>query len=292
MISTFWTTFWTNTIWFILLFLTSIITNVIIIYKTNNLRFTIAFLFSIIGLSFVFEAFLVLGTNAYSYYPKIFSDSYLDIIFGNYFSQISVSTTSLFLAVFNLSNIWYCIFGLIYFLIDLLFVKLGIYKHLWFKSIYTFVGFIVFAWLTKKWHMKAKKWNNRFINYISLYFSVASFSTFTIFLGQRLLGIQLLQSKIFFTDMNKNNTSSGFVYQFIVLNYLIILYKSKLNRPIKTMAFTCLFLAQYLAYHAGYIYIHKGLFFIVTSLDLFGCYCMIAVLNYLLTKQITSQDPN
>jgi len=279
--------FWTNTIWFLLLFVTSIITNVLILYKTDNIKFAMAFLFSIIGFSFILEATLVLGFNAYSYYPKIFRDSYLDIIFGNYFSQISVSSTSLLLVIYNLSYIWYSIFALIYFLIDVFFVKLGIYEHFWFKSIYTFFGFILFSLVTKKWYKRAKNSTNSFINYISLYFSVASISTFTIFLGQRLLGIQLLKSNIFFSDINKNNTSSGFIYQFIVLNYLIVLYKSRFNWVVKSMAISGLFVAQYLAYRAGYIYIHKGLFFTVTSLDLIGCYCLIAVFNYLLSKQCT-----
>jgi hypothetical protein len=281
----FWTTFWTNTIWFILLFLTSIITNVIILKKTNNNKFTLAFLFSIIGLSFIFEAGLVLRLNAYSYYPKIFRDTYLDIIFGNYFSQISVSTTSLFLASNNLSFIWYGVFGFIYYLIEVIFLKLGIYKHFWYKSYYTFFGFILFAWLTKKWYMSAKNSTSKLINYITLYFSVASFSTFTIFLGQRLLGIQLFQSNVFFTDMNKNNTSSGFLYQFIIFNYLIPLYKSKLHWILKTIALSYLFLAQYLAYRAGFIYIHKGLFFIVTSTDLIGCYCLFAIFDHLLLSK-------
>lgn len=281
-------TFWSNTIWFILLFVTSIITVALILYKTNNRAFAIAFLFSIIGFTFILEAILVLGLNAYSYYPKIIQDSYLDIIFGNYFSQISISSSGLLIAIFNLSHIWYFIFALIYFLIEEFFIKLGIYKHFWYESIYTFFGFIPFFWLIKKWYAKAKNSTNSFINYISLYFSIASISTFTIFLVQRLLGIQLLKSNIFFTDINKNNTSSGFIYQFIVLNYLIIIYKSKLNWVVKTMAFSCLFIAQYLAYSAGYIYIHKGLFFIVTSLDLFGCYFLIAVFNYLLSKQNTT----
>lgn len=278
-------TFWTNTIWFLLLFITSIISTVLILHKANNPRFAFAFLFSTIGISFVFEAILVLGLNAYSYYPKIFQDSYLDIIFGNYFSQISVSTTSLLLAIYNLSYIWYVFLGIVYFLIEVAFIKLGIYEHFWYKSIYTFFGFVIFSFLTKKLYVSAKNSTNRFINYISLYFSIASFSTFTIFLGQRLLGIQLLQSKIFFTDINRNNTSSGFVYQFIVLNYLIVLYKLKLNKMIKTLAFTCLFLFQYLAYNAGYIYIHKGLFFVVTSLDLFGCYFLIFFFDHLFKKQ-------
>ncbi|KUO74448.1 MAG: hypothetical protein APF81_14555 [Desulfosporosinus sp. BRH_c37] len=277
-------TFWTNTIWFFLLFVTSIITNVIIFHKTNNKKFCIAFLFSIIGLSFVFEAILVLGLNAYSYYPKLFRDSYLDIIFGNYFSQISISSTSLLLATFDLSYVWYGIFAIIYFIIDIIFVKLGIYEHFWYKSIYTIFGFILFSFLARKWYIIAKKSTNYFINYLSLYFCVASFSTFSIFLGQRLLGIQLLRSNIFFTDINRNNTSSGFIYQFIVLNYLIILYKSRLNWIVKTLALSCLYIAQYFAYRAGYIFIHKGLFFTVTSLDLLGCYCLIAVFNYLLSE--------
>ncbi|WP_407312312.1 hypothetical protein [Desulfosporosinus sp. SB140] len=279
---TFWTTFWTNTIWFILLFLTSIITNVIILKKSNNFKFDLAFLFSIIGLSFIFEAGLVLRLNAYSYYPKIFRDTYLDIIFGNYFSQISVSTTALLLASKNLSFIWYGAFGLIYYFIEVIFLKLGIYEHFWYKSYYTFFGFILFSRIAKKWYKIAKKYTSKFINYITLYFSVASFSTFTIFLGQRLLGIQIYKSNVFFTDMNKNNTSTGFLYQFIIFNYLIPLYKSKLHWVLKTIALSYLFLAQYLAYRAGFIYIHKGLFFIVTSLDLIGCYFLIAVFDYLL----------
>lgn len=281
------TTFWTNTIWFILLFFTSIITNILMLRKTKNFKFTIAFLFSIIGLSFIFEATLVLGLNAYSYYPKIFRDSYLDIIFGNYFSQISISSTALLLAIYNLSYIWYCVLGLTYYLIEVIFLKLGIYEHFWYKSYYTFFGFILFSWLAKKWYKTTKRSTNRFINYMSLYFSVASFSTFTIFLGQRLLGIQLFKSNIFFTDINKNNTSSGFLYQFIIFNILIPLYKSKCHWIVKAIALSSLFLAQYFAYRAGLIYIHKGLFIIVTSIDLLGCYCLIAVFDYLLFSKQT-----
>lgn len=280
------TSFWTNTVWYLLLFLSSIITLVIILHKSSNKKFAFAFFFSIIGFSFVLEAILVLRLNAYSYYPKIFRDSYLDIIFGNYFSQISLSATSLLLAVYDASSIWYLISSSIYFLVEELFIKLGIYEHFWYKSIYTFIGFIPFSFIAKKWYEKARKQSNRFINYVSLYFSVASFSTFTIFLIQRLFGIQLLHSNIFFTDINRNNTSSGFVYQFIVLNFLIVLYKSKFNRMVKILAFLFLFSAQYIAYKTGFIFITKGLFLTVTSIDLFGCLILIIVFNHFLSKPI------
>ncbi|HZW83984.1 MAG TPA: hypothetical protein VFF14_11285 [Candidatus Deferrimicrobium sp.] len=285
MLSTFWSTFWSNTVWYILLFVMSIITNVFILYKTKNKKFEIAFLFSIIGFAFALEAILVLVLNAYSYHPKIFEDPYLDIIVGNYFSQISLSSTALLLIVYDLSYLWYGIFAFIYFVIDFLFAKYGLFEHFWFKSSYTLIGFAPFFWLIKKWHMKAKTAANRFINYISLYFSVASFSTFVIFLPQRLLGIQLLQTNIFFTDMNRNNTSSGFVYQLIVLNYLILLHKFHMSRLAKAIAFSSLFIAQYFIYTWGYIYIFKGLFLMVTSFDLLGCYLLVVIFNYLFSEQ-------
>jgi hypothetical protein len=269
--------------WFILLFVTSIITVVLILYKTNNIKFSLAFLFSTIGFSFVLEAITVLGFNAYTYYPKIVPDLFLDAVFGNYFSQISVSSTALWLATYNLSLIWNCIFAFIYFLIDVLFVRLGIYEHFWYRSIYTFFGFIIFSWLIKKWHDKAKNSTNWFINYTSLYFSIAAITTFTVFLSQRLLGIQLLRGHLF-ADIAKDNTTTSFIYQFIVINFLIILYKLKLHWVVNTLVWAGLFIVQYLVYRAGYIYIHKGLFFIASSLDLIGCYCWITVFNYLLSN--------
>lgn len=277
-------TFWSNTIWYLLLFVTSIIAIVLILYKANNIKFTLAFLFSIIGFSFMLEAILVLGFNAYSYYPKIVPNSFLDVVFGNYFSQISISSTALLLAIYNFSYIWYCFFALIYFLIDVLFINLGIYEHFAYKSIYSFFGFILFAWLIKKWYTKAKNSTNKFINYLALYFSIASISTFTIFFSQRLLGIQVFRGH-FFADISKDNSIASFIYQFIVINILIILYRSKLHWVVRTIAFACLFIAQYLIYSTGYLYISNGLFFTATSLDLFGCYLWIAVFNYLLLSK-------
>ena len=92
--------------------------------------------------------------------------------------------------------------------------------------------------------------------------------------------------------MSKDHTTTGLIYQFFEINLLIILYKSKLHWVVKTMAFISLFIVQYLLYSAGFIYIPKGLFFIVTTLDLIGCYCWIAAFNYLFSKQTTIPHPD
>ncbi|MDR3599558.1 MAG: hypothetical protein P4L49_03610 [Desulfosporosinus sp.] len=278
-------TFWSNTIWYILLLMTSGFSIILTLYKTQDLKFTIAFLFSILGFTFVIEAVLTLGLNAYTYYPKIVSDLFLDAIFGNYFSQISISSTSLLITIFNLSHIiWYLVFASLYYLIEELFSKLGIFEHFWYRSLYTFLGLFPFFWLIKKWYDNAKDSRNRFINYISLFLSVFSINSLSIILSQRLLGIQIFKGNLF-TDMSKDHTTTGLIYQFFQINLLIILYKSKLHWLVKTLAFICLFIVQYLLYSAGFIYISNRLFFVVTTFDLIGCYCWVAVFNYLLSKQ-------
>jgi len=85
--------------------------------------------------------------------------------------------------------------------------------------------------------------------------------------------------------LSKDHTTTGSFYQIVEINLLIILYKSKLHWIVKTIVFSSLFIVQYLLFNAGFIYIPKGLFFIVTSLDLIGCYCWIAVFNYLLSNK-------
>ncbi|MHB8126226.1 MAG: hypothetical protein ACYDEJ_11410 [Desulfitobacteriaceae bacterium] len=280
-------TFWSNTIWYILLFITSIISIIFTLYKTHNLKFTIAFLFSVIGFTFVLEAILVIGFKAYTYHPKIVSDLVLDAIFGNYFSQISISSTSILITIFNLSYIWYFIFALIYYLIEELFIKQGIFEHLWYKSIYTLFGFIPFFWFIKKWYGKTKDSVNYVVNYLPLFLSVFAINSITIILTQRLLGVQIFKGH-FFTEMSKDHTTTGLVYQFFQINILIILFKSRLHWVTKGIVFVCLIIVQYLIYRAGFIYISNGWFFVVTILDLLGCYCWIAVFHYLLSKDKTT----
>ncbi len=42
----------------------------------------------------------------------------------------------------------------------------------------------------------------------------------------------------------------------------------------------------------GRVFIPKGLFFTVSTLDLIGCYCWIAAFNYLLSKQTPTPHPD
>lgn len=94
------TAFWSHTIWFILLGLTTIIELTAIFLKVKNRGKIIALYLTISGLTFCFEMVILSVLKAYEYYPKLIPHSPADdSIAGNLFSQFSVSATALLIAV-------------------------------------------------------------------------------------------------------------------------------------------------------------------------------------------------
>ncbi|WP_066499576.1 hypothetical protein [Abyssisolibacter fermentans] len=275
--------FWSNTIWYILLFVTSIVSFVFTYHKSPNRKLSMAFTFSIIGLTYLIEILLLLVFNAYTYYPGLVTDNFQDAVLGNVFSQVSVSTTAVLIAVYNLSNIWFLIFAAIYFTIEELFVKLGIYEQFWYKTIFTVIGYIPYCWLVKKWYKKLLDVPSKYVYYITLFLSV--FTTFgnSIITTLKLLKIQIFRIN-FTSDLSRNHTSTAVIIMSCLIILMIELYKAKLHWIQKACVFVCLFVSEYVLYRTGILYIKEGWTFIVIILHLLGSYFWVSVMNQLLSN--------
>lgn len=280
--------FWSNTIWYILLFVSSIITIILTLIKSKNRKLTIGFTLATLGFVYSIEVILALLFKSYMYYPKITNDIFQDTVLGNVFSQVSISSTSALTIVFELSYKWYFLFALIYYSIEELFLKLGIYQHHWYKSIYTLIGFVPLFWIIKKWYYKLMSSSKQPIYYITLFLGTSAISANTIIMPLKLLQIQIFKAN-FFAELSKNHTTVAIIYGFILINILIILYKSKLHWVWKVITFILLFMTQFALYKSNVIYVKYGWFFIVTLIDIFGIYFWIAVLDHLLRKKSSSQ---
>jgi hypothetical protein len=102
-------------------------------------------------MAFSIEVTIFCFLKAYNYYPMVFPQSPInDGLAGNLFSQFSITATSLLIAVFNLNDYYFFIFGGIYGIIEELFLKLGIYSHNWYQTWITVLGLILIFWMTKK----------------------------------------------------------------------------------------------------------------------------------------------
>jgi hypothetical protein len=274
-------TFWTNTIWYILLGITSVVAVIQIIRKRDYRKFNIAFTFTVLGFVYSLESVL-LGVygGAYSYYPKISKNAFLDTVMGNHFSQASVCTTLVLLAVYKLSTIWNFISAAIYYLIELLFVKLGVYKHHWYKAWVTFLGIIVLAFLIKKWYHKILNSPRFWSYYLTLYCAVLS--TYGLARTSFVYGkLRIIHYNVF-PDVFKDNLILVHIPLFLVINIMIIIYWLKLSWKVKWIVFTGLFLTQFILTKIGLITIRPGWFLIITSVDVFSCYLLVAIMDYLL----------
>ena len=270
--------FWRNTIWYVLLFITSIISMVLVMIKSRNRKFTFAFTLATLGFVYQIEAILVISFNSYTYYPKIVYDPFQDAVLGNMFSQVSISSTTALIIAYNLSYKWYFLISLIYYLIENLFVKLGIYQHFWYQSIYTFIGLVLLFWFVKMYYNKLIASSKYITHYIPLFLGAFAVSGNTIILPFKLLKMQIFIAD-FYESLSKNHTTANIIYGFFLINILINLHRRKLHWAYKGIAFAILFFAQYILYKAGIIYFENGWFFIITLIDLTGFYFWIAVLD-------------
>ena len=263
--------FWSNTIWYVLLGITSAITMVLVLVKSKNRGFTIAFTLATFGFALAIEANLVLIFNAYSYYPKIVDDLFQDAVLGNLFSQVSIATTSALLIVYELSYGWYFVFAAIYYLIEELFLKLGIYQHFWYKSVYTFAGLIILFWVVKKWNNRLITSPKYTLHYITLFLGACAATLETIILPLKLSKTQIFQIN-FYGNLSKNHTTTSLFYVFLLISILIAVYKWRINWIFKGIVFIILFFIQYFLYTSNVIYFKDGWFVIGTIIDLMGMY--------------------
>ncbi|MBP2645675.1 MAG: hypothetical protein H6Q75_1115 [Firmicutes bacterium] len=276
-------TFWSNTIWYILLTITSIISIVLILYKSNNRKFDIAFGLAVLGTTFHAEFALLVTFNAYRYFPKIFNDSFLDSVLGNYISQISVASTVMLAIIYRIPAIWNFIIAGIYLLIDALFVMLGIYRHLWYKSWYTFVLVFLALLIANKWYHRLLNYPNPFLYYLTLHLGArALFSLAIVF--KYFFSIEVI-NKFIFDEFSRNQAFFIILYDSIWIIITMIIHGLNIKWMWRGVFFVFLFIIQYVLIKiAGIITIKNEWFLIITLLNIFGSYIAVVVTDYLLSR--------
>ncbi|NLF27167.1 MAG: hypothetical protein GX592_04655 [Clostridiales bacterium] len=294
--------FWSNTIWYLLLLASSIAAITTTSMKSRDRRFTAAFNLSVLGFTYCIEVSLLILFNAYTYFPMLTPrDAFMDAVLGNIFSQISVSSTAVLCCVLGLRGRFVFVFAGVYYLIDLLFVHLGIYEHYWYRSIYTFWGFVIYCWIVKKWYVMLTKERNaseprgaklkKYLLTTTLFLAIFAAAGNTLFTTQKVAGLQAFRSGIF-SDASRDHTTTGLIYIPIMIALTILVYRWKRPAAYKVAALLFLFACQWALYGAGILVAIAGWFFFAATIDILGFYFWTALLDRLLTgSPPPSQSP-
>ncbi|WP_413309650.1 hypothetical protein AA0X95_13530 [Bacillus sp. 1P10SD] len=141
-------------------------------YKNKNRKNIFVLLVSNMGFAYLFEYFVFNVFKGYKYKPNIVRNKFFDSIFGAVLSQaIFVPFTSVFLTATNSGWLKKLLASVYFSLVELLFLRLGVYKHTWWKTIYTFIMIPVYFKLSDIWyHFILKK--NKIVQFISFFLMI------------------------------------------------------------------------------------------------------------------------
>jgi hypothetical protein len=251
--------FWTNTVWYLALFVISVACTAASVRKAGNRRFAFAFFLSVVGSIYIMEHIMVVYLDAYQYHPGISEDPALEDTFGNIFSQTSIAAAAMVLAVFDLSLVWSVVFAAAYFLIEILFAHLGIYEHHWYRAWFTPVTLVPLFGLFRKWYRSASASRSCLMHYTDLFLSVGTASYHMVSVPFLLLGIQWMRIGLFPEAMNDHRAVT-LPFGMLLVATTIFLRRWKAHWAWKGIGYGMLFAYQYVLYRLGIFRVRDGWF--------------------------------
>lgn len=276
--------FWTNTIWYVLLGVLTLIELVFIIFKAENRRLAFAFYLTISGLVLYFETANLIFLKAYAYYPKILQHPpfpYHDVLAGNLFSQFSVAATALMVAVLNLNYYWFIFFAIIYGIIEELFLALGIFSHNWYRTWMTVILLPLFFWTAKIMFIKIKQGIKPIFYCGYIYLGLFPLVIIILIWGFfQLLGIEYGNATLFH-DPNNSRFFIFTVYFNLISIPIMLIYFLRFKLIWKTVVILLLYTIYYIGYKLNLIIIKEGWFLPVSTITIFWTYLSVFILDRL-----------
>jgi hypothetical protein len=274
-------TFWSNTIWYIVLGVSTIIEMIFVLNKAKNIKHMIALFLIVSGMTFCIEITIYCFLKAYDYYPMITPQSPInDGLVGNLFSQFSITATALLIVVLNLKYYWCYIFAGIYGIIEVLFLKLAIYSQNWYKTWMTILGLVILFGIVKKMSKSISIYTRYPWRYILMLFGLYPLHMVIIWWSILLTGIVGINRKIL-PDAMASYALISFLNLFILSITCMIINFSISKGWLKSVVLLFLYVTFYFAENLNIIYIKAGWFLIIATIDIFGMYWYVYFLDKL-----------
>jgi hypothetical protein len=126
--------------------------------KNKNQKSLFVLLLSNIGFAYFFEFFILNLFQSYQYKPKLFKKNYLDNILGAFFSQgVFLPFTSIFISSFGFGWKIKVMFGIYFAIVERIFIKLGIFRNNWWRTLYTVLLIPLYFKISDFWYKNLLK---------------------------------------------------------------------------------------------------------------------------------------
>ncbi|MCR2805829.1 hypothetical protein [Paenibacillus soyae] len=136
---------------YLLLVAISMIAFVILLFRQRTVR-PLILLLAFSGFIYLFEFFIFVWSDSYSYSPGLVKIPYYDSVLGAVVSNLlSVPIAATFIAVYRLNWRWMACLAFAYGGVEWTFLQLGVYEHHWWRTAYTIIAMLVFFLFARQW---------------------------------------------------------------------------------------------------------------------------------------------
>ncbi|HEX9060455.1 MAG TPA: hypothetical protein VF941_09770 [Clostridia bacterium] len=161
-----------NVFWYYCIMVIGIGLIIFTMYKKKNVIEYFSFFLSASALAYLCEVIILFVFSSYEYKPGLFSDPIAESIFGHLVCNgFYWGGFSLLVAAFSLRYYWILLISVLFTLTEVLFLKLGIYTHHWWRLYMTGLCTTVFLLFVKKWFSMVKEKKHEFVRYFTFYFT-------------------------------------------------------------------------------------------------------------------------
>ncbi|MDR3565975.1 MAG: hypothetical protein P4N59_31690 [Negativicutes bacterium] len=253
-----------------------------VLLKTKNPKSFISFC-CFAAVNVIFDIFILVVFNGYMYAPGIRVEPGADNSIGRFVSQnLSVPSTAMLIAALQLNYYYIVAFTGVYCAIEELFLRLGTYKHFWWKTWYTAIALLVFFWFAQKWHNKIMAGDNRIVNFVSHYLGVVGL----IFQYKFYMTMFKMHTYKFglSTDPILDSMAVGLIHTILLPLPLVIVCFLELHWLWKLAATIWPFLFQHILIVMGIMHVREGFYGVDTLLTNLGAFIIVASFDVLLSK--------
>lgn len=180
------------------------------------------------------EVIVLFLFDAYSYKPGIFIDPSAENILGHALPNIGLwAPTAVLIGAFSLSFRWIFLISIAYMIVEIIFLKLGIYEHHWWRTYMTGIATILYFTLIKIWYYNLKEnphWLLRYITFLCIACDIIHIPIFLLLL----LGKQYF-SIGWFANIYRDSTVFSVIYDQI-LAIIFTFFVCKFNKGLWKLA--------------------------------------------------------
>jgi hypothetical protein len=276
-------TFWTNSVWYILLAIISIVLLCYVLLMSKNRKIDLGFFWSIFGFTLIIETVIYVFLRAYEYYPLVIPNSPKnDGVLGNIISQVSISVAALLICVFEISLRGIVLAAALFYFIEKLFIALGIYQVYWYRPWITFCGLTVLFLFFKKWYKEISN-NSAVIKYFTILLGVLSLYLPTTNWIGILSGYFEIKDTLLM-DPYISHAVITIPKYLIQMNIVYFLYNNKKNWTWYMASFALILTIDIILYYTNLMYVKAGFLLIYSAISFLTVYLYVYSMNKLLYK--------